>query len=109
MSLVGTYVNADSGAVLEITVSDSSTGQGSGNFVLGDVNIPVSIHYHFVASGFKGTTLVINGFQDDPNHYVGSAGSTDTTTGENGIRLSGGLAVENIVIPFSGMFTKKQS
>ena len=107
MSLVGTYVNADSGAILEITVSDSSTGQGKGNFVLGDVNIPVSIHYHFVESGFKGTTLVIDGFQDDPNHYVGSAGSTDTTTGVNGIRLSGGLAVENIVIPFSGMFAKK--
>ncbi|MGH1387616.1 hypothetical protein [Kordia sp.] len=109
MSLVGTYENADSGAVLQITDANNSNGQGKGLFILGDVNIPVSIHYHFVASGFKGTTLLVDGFQDDPNHYIGSAGSTDTTTGENGIRLSGGLAVENIVIPFSGMFAKKQS
>ncbi|WP_298520989.1 hypothetical protein [uncultured Kordia sp.] len=108
MSLVGTYENQDSGAVLQITEANSSNGQGKGFFTIGDVNVAVSIHYHFVASGFKGATLVLNGFQDDPNHYVGSAGATDSTTGENGIRLSGGLAVENIVIPFSGLFAKKQ-
>ncbi|AXG70512.1 hypothetical protein KORDIASMS9_02752 [Kordia sp. SMS9] len=106
MSLVGKYTNDDSGAVLEIAEANNANGQGKGNFILGEINIPVSIHYHFVASGFKGTTLVLSGFQDDPNHYVGIAGATDTTSGENGIRLSGGVAVENIVIPFSGSFKK---
>lgn len=107
MSLVGTYKNDDSGAVLNITSSNDANGEGKGSFKMGDIGIPVVIHYHFIAGGLTGTTLVVSGYEDEPNHYTGSAGYTDTTTGKNGIRLSGGLAVQKNVIAFSGLFVKK--
>jgi len=107
MSLVGTYTNDDSGAVLNIKTSNDANGEGSGSFSMGDISIPVSIHYHFIAGGLTGTTLVVSGYEDEPNYYIGSAGYADTTTGSNGIRLSGGLAIQKTVIPFSGLFVKK--
>lgn len=107
MSLVGTYKNDDSGAVLKITASNDSNGEGKGEFSMGDISVSVAIHYHFIAGGLTGTTLLFSGFEDEPNHYVGSAGYTDTTTGSNGIRLSGGLAIQKNVIPFSGLFVKQ--
>jgi N-acetylglucosamine-6-phosphate deacetylase len=107
MSLVGTYINGDSGAVLEITDANDSNGQGKGTFMMGDVSVAVAIHYHFDGGGLAGASLLFSGFEDRPNNYVGCAGYTNTTTGINGIRLAGGLAIQKNIIAFSGLFVKK--
>lgn len=106
MSLVGTYVHGDSGSILKITVSDNTIGEGQGIFIMGDIQIPIVTHYHFVNGGLEGTTILFSGFQDRPNHYVGSSGYSETTDARTGLRLAGGLTIHKNVIPFSGLFMK---
>jgi len=110
MSLVGTYQNGDSGAVLEITTVNDTTGQGSGNFTLGNVCVQVSVSYHFIpSSNGGGTTILFRGAENDPNYYTGASGFGNDTAASIGIRLAGGITLENIVVPFSGLFVKQQA
>ena len=107
MSLVGIYKDSASGAILDITSADNHTGQGAGTFFLVDIGVKVTLNYHFIDGGKGGTTLRLSGAENDPNHYTGSAGYTDTTSGTNGIRLAGGFVIENKVFAFSGLFVKQ--
>jgi hypothetical protein len=106
MNLEGTYIFYELNAKLVITSADNHDGQGEGIFVLGGMEIPVGIQFHFKDSIDPETTLEIHGWNNDPNQYVGAAGSTSIANNFAEINLAGGVATIDNVISFGGKFVR---
>lgn len=99
MSLVGTYVNVAQNFKLVIANANDSNGAANGTMYWGPHTIPVNIHYHFENNVGPITNLWVAGGVDNPNKYIGAAGSTNNQN-YSSIQIGISLATDGRVDTF---------
>lgn len=106
MSLIGKYYCSEINSNFVVEKANDLNGQGSRFIEIDGIKIPVNIHYHFQNNSSPITNLCLAGYADDPNEYVGGAGTTNNTSYST-IKLAGGYPTNTDVNTFEGTYHRK--
>ncbi|MFT5824419.1 MAG: hypothetical protein ACI8ZM_005687 [Crocinitomix sp.] len=106
MSLVGTYHSSEVNSTFIVTEANDANGQGKGTIEISGITIPVTIHYHFENNVGPQTDLWFAGNKDNPNEYVGGAGTTSNQNYDV-IKIAGGYPDGTDVLAFEGNYKRQ--